>query len=316
MKTTPHLSIGAMAQANGVTPRALRVYQQKGIIEPSHVDDQTGNRYYDIHQSRKIDMVHELQNIGFSLDEIEAVNRSGSLDELCVKTRTHLAEIIARQEELALARKAAEELLDSCTQYQNGELLDQIVLERLPERHIITFDLPDTCNLGYDNAEMCTEWEWALRTIKKTMQRRGYPAGLFRQVSSSVPYENVRAGIPQITYAFVPVDPSYGACFADARPIPAGYFLSMYGTEAYSPDGIAVGTRTLQRFLDYAAAKKLVPCGDFYEEVICRWPTLFGQEGSMLFRLTLPVHRVQRTEAAPSSHEGASSQGEPAPQGE
>lgn len=25
-----HLSIGAMAQANGITPRALRIYQQKG----------------------------------------------------------------------------------------------------------------------------------------------------------------------------------------------------------------------------------------------------------------------------------------------
>lgn len=291
MKNTQHLSIGAMAQANGVTPRALRVYQQKGIIEPSYIDDQTGNRYYDIHQSRKIDMVHELQNIGFSLDEIEAVNRSGSLDELCERTRVHLAELRRRQEELAVARRAAEELLESCTQYRNGELLGQIVLERLPERHIITFDLPDRCNLECNNAEMRTEWEWALRSIKKTMQQRGYPAALFRQVSTAVPYENVIVGNPQLTYAFVPVDPSYGRCFEDAHTIEAGYFLSLYGTEAYSPDGIAVGTRTLQRFLDYSQAKGLEPCGDFYEEVICRWPTLFGQDGSMLFRLTLPVRR-------------------------
>lgn len=83
MKDNRRLSIGAMAQANGVTPRALRVYQQKGIIEPSFVDDQTVNRYYDIHQSRKIDMIHELQSIGFSLEEIEQVSREGDLQGLC-----------------------------------------------------------------------------------------------------------------------------------------------------------------------------------------------------------------------------------------
>ncbi len=291
MKDNRHLSIGAMAQANGVTPRALRVYQQKGIIEPSFVDEQTGNRYYDIHQSRKIDMIHELQNIGFSLEEIEQVSSEGTLQALSDRARVHLAEIKKRQEELALARRAAEEIIEGCMQYSQGEILDQIVLERLPERYIIPFDIPDGFDLHCNDTDIRTEWEWVLRSIKKTMQRRGYPPELFRRVSTAVAYENVLKCVPQTSYAYVPVDKSFGDCFRDARPVPAGYYLSIYGTEAYSSEGVAIGTRTLTRMLDYARAKKLEPCGDFYEDVICRWPTLFGQDGNMLFRLTLQVKR-------------------------
>ena len=116
-------------------------------------------------------------------------------------------------------------------------ILDQIVLERLPERYIIPFEIPDGFELQYDNTDLCTEWEWVLRSIKRIMQRRGYPPELFRRVSTAVSYENVLKGV------------------------------------------------------DSARAKKLDPCGDFYEDVICRWPTLFGQDGNMLFRLMLQVRR-------------------------
>lgn len=287
------LSIGAMAQANGITPRALRVYQQKGLVEPSYIDEQTGNRYYDIHQSRQIDMVHELQRIGFSLDEIADVNQVASLDDLYARAQEHLDVIVEKQRQLALARKAAEELLESCRMYRSVDLFDQIVLERFPERHIIVFEIPadrDLTNTGNDTR---TEWEWTLRAIKCTMQRRGYPTELFRQVSTAVSYDNVMAGISQVTYAYVPVDESFGGCFRDAVAVPGGMYLSMYGNQAYLPDGTAIGAYSMQRFLDYAAAKRFVPTGDFYEDVICRWPTLFGDDGKMLYRLCLPVKRVE-----------------------
>ncbi len=288
-----YLSIGAMAAANGITPRALRVYQQKGLVEPAYVDEQTGNRYYDIHQSRQVDMVHALQNIGFSLDEIADVARSASLEDMCERTQAHLDVIKERQHRLALARVAAEGLLESCRQYASVDLYDQIVLERFPERHIIVFEIPRERRLEHTSTEARTEWEWTLRSIKRTIQRRGYPPELFRQVSTAVPYENVLAGVPQVTYAYVPVDPSFGPCFDDATAVPGGMYLSIYGTEAYLPDGTAVGARTMQRVLDYARAKRFVPSGDFYEEVICRWPTLFGNDGKMLYRLSLPVRREE-----------------------
>ena len=291
------LSIGAMAQANGITPRALRIYQQKGIIEPAYVDDTTGNRYYDIHQSRKIDMIHELQNVGFSLDEIEEVNRASNLDDLCTRTQTHLDAIKERQHELALARKAAEELLESCERYRSSEILDQIVLERLPERWIITFELPRERDLQSGNRDMRTEWEWTLRSIKKDIQRRGYPSELFRQIGTAVAYERVLKGSYEMSYAYTPVDESFGACFEDAVRVPGGYCLSIYGTDAYLPDGSAVGTRSLPRILDYARAKRLTVAGDFYEDVICRWPTLFGNDGKMLYRLSLPVRREKEGSA-------------------
>lgn len=283
-----------MAQENGVTPRALRVYQNKGLVEPAHVDEQTGNRYYDIHQSRQVDMIHELQNIGFSLDEIAEVERTADLDDLCFRAQVHLDVIVERQRQLALARKAAEELIESCRQFQEIELTDQIVLERLPERCIIVFEIPEERDLACTSTNVRTEWEWTLRSIKRTMQRRGYPTELFRKVSTAVPYANVIAGLPQVTYAYVPVDDSFGTCVNDAVTVPGGLFLSIYGTQGYLPDGTAIGAHTMRRILDYAEAKRFVPVGDFYEDVICRWPTLFGNDGRMLYRLCLPVRRASQ----------------------
>lgn len=76
------------------------------------------------------------------------------------------------------------------------------MLERLPERSIITFDVPDGVNLRYDNPNMSVEWEWALRSIKAEIQRRGYPAEIFRHVSTAVAQEDVQCGVPQCSYVY------------------------------------------------------------------------------------------------------------------
>ncbi|MGI5996084.1 MAG: MerR family DNA-binding transcriptional regulator, partial [Saccharomonospora viridis] len=41
------LSIGAFAQACGLTPKALRLYDELGLLTPARVDACTGYRYYE-----------------------------------------------------------------------------------------------------------------------------------------------------------------------------------------------------------------------------------------------------------------------------
>ena len=64
------LKIGELATLAGVSVKALRVYEKKKVIKPVEVDDETGYRYYSADQLKQIEALLELQEMGFSLNEI------------------------------------------------------------------------------------------------------------------------------------------------------------------------------------------------------------------------------------------------------
>ncbi|MBR5974395.1 MAG: MerR family transcriptional regulator [Clostridiales bacterium] len=74
------LKIGELAELAGISPKALRIYEQKNIIKPVAVDEETGYRYYSPDQYEQVESLQKLQDIGFSLNEIEQL-LSGKLSE-------------------------------------------------------------------------------------------------------------------------------------------------------------------------------------------------------------------------------------------
>lgn len=65
--------IGEIAEFFGVSRKAIRLYEKKGIIKPVKVDAQNGYRYYSADQVQQLNALLELKALGFSLDEIKAV---------------------------------------------------------------------------------------------------------------------------------------------------------------------------------------------------------------------------------------------------
>jgi len=66
------MSIGAAAQSAGVTERALRYYQELGLINPGVTAG--GSRRYSRHDLERVARIRELQALlGFNLDEIAVV---------------------------------------------------------------------------------------------------------------------------------------------------------------------------------------------------------------------------------------------------
>lgn len=65
--------IGEMADFFGISRKAMRVYEKKGIIKPVKVDDENGYRYYSAEQVQQLNALLELKALGFSLDEIKMV---------------------------------------------------------------------------------------------------------------------------------------------------------------------------------------------------------------------------------------------------
>ncbi|SCG35436.1 MerR family transcriptional regulator [Micromonospora coxensis] len=67
------LTIGAFAQAAGLTPKALRLYDQVGLLPPAAVDPESGYRLYGPDQLPLARLIAQLRRIGMPLAAIRAV---------------------------------------------------------------------------------------------------------------------------------------------------------------------------------------------------------------------------------------------------
>ena len=65
--------IGEIAEFFGVSRKAMRLYEKKGIIKPVKVDAANGYRYYSARQVEQLNALLELKALGFSLDEIKTI---------------------------------------------------------------------------------------------------------------------------------------------------------------------------------------------------------------------------------------------------
>lgn len=92
------ITIGAFARMTGLTPKALRLYHERGLVPPGSVDPGTGYRGYRISQVGEAIRVAVLRQAGMSLDQIAEVlahpDRADGLvaDHREALARTRLAE--------------------------------------------------------------------------------------------------------------------------------------------------------------------------------------------------------------------------------
>jgi len=73
------MRIGEIAAFFGVSVKAIRLYEKKGIIMPAKVDPVTGYRSYRPDQVQTLNALLELKALGFSLSEIRQI-MAGGLD--------------------------------------------------------------------------------------------------------------------------------------------------------------------------------------------------------------------------------------------
>ena len=67
------LSIGAFAHASRLTPKALRLYDELGLLRPAYVDPASGYRFYDPAQLERARLVAWLRRLGMPLARIRVV---------------------------------------------------------------------------------------------------------------------------------------------------------------------------------------------------------------------------------------------------
>jgi len=64
------LKIGDFSKLSFVTVKALRHYDELGLLKPAHIDHSTGYRYYTTSQLGRLNKILALKDLGLSLEEI------------------------------------------------------------------------------------------------------------------------------------------------------------------------------------------------------------------------------------------------------
>lgn len=140
------IGIGDAARALSTTPRTLRYYEQRGLLEPSEIS-QAGHRRYGPESLRRARRVLRLRGLGLSLDDIAAAlsGDESQLGEILTAQAafldTHLAELETLRHRLGtlLARDTPNPLAGAAERFDESidlleELAMTIVLSRIYTR--------------------------------------------------------------------------------------------------------------------------------------------------------------------------------------
>ena len=141
--TDPMVRIGAVARMLGLTPRALRYWEQRGLLPPAR-RSLGGTRVYGGEHVAVARGVVQLKGAGFALDDICAMQDSlrrsrtalDGMGELAAaladreeQLRTAIASLQALQAEITAARESVLRC-DGCS----GKIYDEDCIECLDER--------------------------------------------------------------------------------------------------------------------------------------------------------------------------------------
>lgn len=286
---TELLSAGQMASINHVSKKALRLYEQKGLLEPACVDPDTGYRYYAYEQCQALDTIQQMQAVGFTLAQMKEVldNHDVGLMREVLERKTE--ELERQSYEIEMAKYAVDRLLRSCTVYENKPIFDRPALEHVRRRKIIRFPITPYYFEPRPTAEHphLRQWEIALREIKQQFIERGLPLALFHNVGGIVAKETLADRSFKTVGGFI-ID-QRGVDVGEPDYWPEGYYLTVTIGSTLLENGDHAEHYWMCRLLDMADERGYTVCGDYHCDMELE-SSLFAHEGrDMLMKLYLPV---------------------------
>lgn len=96
IKAKDHLyRIGLFAQMNHVSVKALRFYEEQGLLIPRSIDEETGYRYYTLSQMEKLHRILALKEVGFTLEDIKKLNLTNDEEAFLINKKNEILNKIA-----------------------------------------------------------------------------------------------------------------------------------------------------------------------------------------------------------------------------
>lgn len=112
--------IGEFSKLTGIPIRTLRYYDSIDLFKPSEVDLFTSYRYYKEEQVKDLELINELKEVGFTLEEIRN-NWNNFSEELFLKRKEKLLE------EIKLRNEAIKKTDILRSKLKDGKITDKII---------------------------------------------------------------------------------------------------------------------------------------------------------------------------------------------
>lgn len=140
------ISIGNFSRASQLTVKALRLYDEQGILRPGYTDPQSGYRYYSSAQLGEARLIRMLRSLEMSLEDIRAFLREKdplAREELLVR---HRRKMERKLEDYRSIISSIEHLTGG-----KGETMAAVEIKEFPEQNAITVRFKTSIkNIGMD----------------------------------------------------------------------------------------------------------------------------------------------------------------------
>lgn len=287
------ITTGQMAKLNGVGVKTLRLYQERGILEPAYLDKKTGYRYYTMEQCQTLELIQQLKSIGFTLGEIADVMRGGpDAERLRDRVREHVRKLEDAAREIAVAHQVGADILRSCEVHIDKPPLFEPSVAFVPDRHVLRFPIEPIAvdPRGLPPGHVRSAWVMRLRGVRGLLEKRGWPTGLCRCAGTVVRLDDLLGRTVRYSEVVLDVTPKLGRdVFDGSQTIPAAPCLVEYTEGFIDDEGCRrVGSEIL-RLVDRCDAMGMEPAGDLFVDVVADLPAVVGSTGGTVERLCLPV---------------------------
>lgn len=272
------MSIGKMAEINHVTVATLRLYDEQGLLRPRYVDPQTGYRYYDVHQSARLDMISYMKELGMSLSEIADALQKEDLtliEQILIRKNEQLH---AQMRDLKMRHNAVERAIASIERYRKSPTTGTISLEYIDRRMI--WGVPCTSNFYASTLE---DYEEMLRLLRKTLEARGVKQIHSYSVGTSIAQADFEANRFVADAIFIFGDAQLDAVTRHTRVLDSGMYACIY-LDSYDAEMVYA-----RRLREYCKEMAYAFCGDYICEVMTEFNVFDSEKRSMFLRLQIPV---------------------------
>lgn len=131
------MKIGQLARTTGVSTKAIRYYEQIGVLpEPERAEN--GYRTYDPTTADRISFIQDAQSAGLSLLEIQMIldlrdAGESTCGHVIASLEMHLAEVDRQMAELTRTRRRLAELVEQATSMDPADCTDPIRCQTIPK---------------------------------------------------------------------------------------------------------------------------------------------------------------------------------------
>lgn len=272
------IPIGVMAKINHVTIATLRLYDQKGLLKPKYIDEETKYRYYDLQQNARLDMIAYMKELDMSLQEIKSVLESKDITLIESILAKKNEQIHQQMNDMKLKHDAIEQSIKAIEHFRKAPISGVANLQYIDRRYI----WKKPCNSNFYEGNI-TDYEKILTEFREELLDNGFSYIHTFNVGTSISSENFSKLNFDADDIFIFVKNQIYKSRNDVEIVESGMYACIYA-ENYD-DEIPYA----KKLLEYCKANNFQICGDYICEVLTEFNVFDESQRSMFLRLQVPV---------------------------